>query len=203
MDTSSRRSMRGRRCSCFCRSTRVRPDAARGARGRRADRGPRHAGRPRSLRPGGEYVPSAMSTLRRLDRPFHRLPRARANSWRTPACSPVLVDEPPTKRCVRSRRSRDARQSLPPEGGSYRCAFVASAFRRSSTLDGSSDDQAEADAMTTLSIVIVNYNARGASGELPRVADRGAVRRSPHEIVVVDNASTDGSVDAVRAGGRQ
>lgn len=50
-----------------------------------------------------------------------------------------------------------------------------------------------------LSIVIVNFNARAhLLNCLQSLAD--ARPATPHEIVVVDNASTDGSADAVRAG---
>ncbi len=53
--------------------------------------------------------------------------------------------------------------------------------------------------MTTLSIVIVNFNARAHLERCLRsLAD--APPSTPHDIVVVDNASTDGSVAAVRAG---
>jgi GT2 family glycosyltransferase len=50
----------------------------------------------------------------------------------------------------------------------------------------------------TLSIVIVSFNARA---DLERCLDSllAAPPSAPHEIVVVDNASTDGSADAARA----
>ena len=53
--------------------------------------------------------------------------------------------------------------------------------------------------MTTLSIIIVNFNAREHLENCLRslTVSRPAI---PHEIVVVDNASTDDSVRAVRAG---
>lgn len=53
--------------------------------------------------------------------------------------------------------------------------------------------------MTRLTIVIVNFNAREhLENCLASLA--AAPPSTPHEIVVVDNASTDGSVAAVRAG---
>ena len=49
-----------------------------------------------------------------------------------------------------------------------------------------------------LSIIIVSYNARA---DLERCLDsiRAAPPRTPHEVIVVDNASTDASADAARA----
>lgn len=52
--------------------------------------------------------------------------------------------------------------------------------------------------MARLAIVIVNYNAR-AHLEACLASLEAAPPVTPHEIVVVDNASTDGSVAAVRA----
>jgi len=51
--------------------------------------------------------------------------------------------------------------------------------------------------MTDLSIIIVNYNVRDFL-EQALLSVRKAVRDIPHEIIVVDNASTDGSVRMVR-----
>ena len=53
-------------------------------------------------------------------------------------------------------------------------------------------------ASPTLSIVIVNYNAQ-AHLENCLASLTSFPPRTPHDIVVVDNASTDGSVQAVRA----
>ena len=52
---------------------------------------------------------------------------------------------------------------------------------------------------TTLSIVIVSYNARADLENCLASLATGAPR-TPHEILVVDNASTDGSAAAVRDG---
>jgi N-acetylglucosaminyl-diphospho-decaprenol L-rhamnosyltransferase len=51
-----------------------------------------------------------------------------------------------------------------------------------------------------LSIIIVSYNARG---DLERCLSSlsAAPPRAPHEVIVVDNASSDGSPDAARASG--
>jgi hypothetical protein len=53
--------------------------------------------------------------------------------------------------------------------------------------------------MTTLSIVIVNFNAR-AHLERCLASLFASPPAVPHDVIVVDNASTDGSVDAVRRG---
>ena len=53
--------------------------------------------------------------------------------------------------------------------------------------------------MTTLSIVIVSYNARVHLENCLRSL-AAAPPAVPHDIVVVDNASADDSVPAVRAG---
>jgi len=52
--------------------------------------------------------------------------------------------------------------------------------------------------VSALTIVIVSFNARG---DLTRCLDslRAAPPAIPHEIVVVDNASTDGSAEAAAA----
>ncbi len=52
--------------------------------------------------------------------------------------------------------------------------------------------------MTTVSVIIVSYNARGFLLDCLRSLYNEATR-AQLEVIVVDNASTDGSVDAVRA----
>ena len=51
-------------------------------------------------------------------------------------------------------------------------------------------------AVSVLSIVIVSFNARADLAGVPAVAEKRAARRRSHEIIVVDNASTDGSAAA-------
>ena len=63
------------------------------------------------------------------------------------------------------------------------------------TLAGIERDRA---AVTELSIVIVSFNAR-ADLEACLASLATAPPALAHEIVVVDNASTDGSVEAARA----
>jgi N-acetylglucosaminyl-diphospho-decaprenol L-rhamnosyltransferase len=52
--------------------------------------------------------------------------------------------------------------------------------------------------MSDLSIIIVSYNARA---DLERCLDsiRAAPPHASHEVIVVDNASSDGSAEAARA----
>ena len=47
---------------------------------------------------------------------------------------------------------------------------------------------------SSLDIIIVSFNARDDLDPLPRVASKRRRPSCPHEIVVVDNASRDGSV---------
>jgi GT2 family glycosyltransferase len=54
--------------------------------------------------------------------------------------------------------------------------------------------------VTTLSIVVVSFNAR-ADLEACLASLRARSPQIPHDVTVVDNASTDGSVGAARAGG--